>query len=536
MTGPELSIVMPVFKEGEAVEPAIRAIARDIATPHEILVVYDFDEDPTVPVIARLAAELPQRPGPPQRPGSGRAQCDEGGHRRGRAGTTCSSRWPTARTSRPSSTGWSGWLGTAPTSSRRRATCAGADRSGDRSLKRIMSRTAGLTLHWFAGVATHDPTNNFKLYARRFLDAVVIESTAGFELALELTVKATLDRPDGGRGADDLAGPDGRPEQLPASQVAAPLPALVPARIRRAIAPAGATSRQMIERLRLALERIGLPAWFVVIDLLWIAKPDALGIDARHYQNAATTWLAGGDPWSVTESGIPYAAGPHTLLFYAPTSVLPVTVSTWLWLVAGAVAAVWLVRQLELPLVVARLPAAAAWRLERQPADDRARPARPGQPRRRGRGGRSQALCRDPAGRRGGGTWSSPVAVLAVVTLVLPWQLYLDRGLGVGSHLQTAWNGSAWRFPILVVPTLVGAVGPAPAGRRVVRGPGGLPRDAVLLRGDGAAGPRRSTDRRGAPRPADGPDGAARRDGPRRHPGPRSRPAADASAGAGRPR
>ena len=41
------------------------------------------------------------------------------------------------------------------------------------------------------------------------------------------------------------------------------------------------------------------------------------------------------------------------------------------------------------------------------------------------------------------------------MTLVLPWQLYLDRGLGIGGHLQTAWNGSAWRFPILVVPTLV---------------------------------------------------------------------------------
>jgi dolichol-phosphate mannosyltransferase len=55
-----------------------------------------------------------------------------------------------------------------------------------------MSRTAGLTLHWFAGVPTHDPTNNFKLYSRRFLESVRIESEAGFELALELTVKATL--------------------------------------------------------------------------------------------------------------------------------------------------------------------------------------------------------------------------------------------------------------------------------------------------------------------------------------------------------
>ncbi len=70
---------------------------------------------------------------------------------------------------------------------------SGGRQIGGPPLKRLMSRTAGLTLHWFAGVPTHDPTNNFKLYSRRFLDATPIESEAGFELALELTVKATLD-------------------------------------------------------------------------------------------------------------------------------------------------------------------------------------------------------------------------------------------------------------------------------------------------------------------------------------------------------
>jgi dolichol-phosphate mannosyltransferase len=68
----------------------------------------------------------------------------------------------------------------------------GGHQVGGPPLKRLMSRTAGLTLHWFAGVPTHDPTNNFKLYSRRYLDTVTIESTAGFELALELTVKPTL--------------------------------------------------------------------------------------------------------------------------------------------------------------------------------------------------------------------------------------------------------------------------------------------------------------------------------------------------------
>ncbi len=70
----------------------------------------------------------------------------------------------------------------------------GGRQVGGPRLKRLMSRAAGLSLHWFAGVQTHDPTNNFKLYARRFLDDVSIESEAGFELALELTVKATLAR------------------------------------------------------------------------------------------------------------------------------------------------------------------------------------------------------------------------------------------------------------------------------------------------------------------------------------------------------
>src|SRR4029077_14587114 len=55
---PELSIVMPVFKEGEAVEPVLRAMTSAVSASHEILVVYDFDEDPTRPVIEQLSAEL----------------------------------------------------------------------------------------------------------------------------------------------------------------------------------------------------------------------------------------------------------------------------------------------------------------------------------------------------------------------------------------------------------------------------------------------------------------------------------------------
>ena len=66
----------------------------------------------------------------------------------------------------------------------------GGAQHGGPWLKGLLSRMAGLSLHWLAGLPTHDPTNSFKAYRRDFLRRTPIESGAGFVLALELTVKA----------------------------------------------------------------------------------------------------------------------------------------------------------------------------------------------------------------------------------------------------------------------------------------------------------------------------------------------------------
>jgi len=191
MTAPELSIVMPVFKEGEAVEPVLRAMAAAVSAPHEILVVYDFDEDPTVPVIARLAAELPTVRGLRNDLGRGVLNAMKAG--------IAASSGQYVLISMSDGSDEPHVVDSMVALARDGADVVSASRymKGGRQLggppiKRLMSRVAGLTLHWFAGIGTHDPTNNFKLYSRRFLDDVTIESTAGFELALELTVKATL--------------------------------------------------------------------------------------------------------------------------------------------------------------------------------------------------------------------------------------------------------------------------------------------------------------------------------------------------------
>ena len=214
------------------------------------------------------------------------------------------------------------------------------------------------------------------------------------------------------------------------------------------IEPLGDGRNGFAGRLRAALEKIGLPAWFVVIDLLWIAKPDVLGVDARHYQRAATEWLAGGDPWAVVEGGVSYASGPHTLLFYAPTSILPLAVSTWLWMIGGVVASTWLVRRLGLPLWWLLFPplAHAMWNGNPQAIALALLVA----------GGSLAAslavLIKLYAGIPLLGRWRDMVVagtVLAVTLVVLPWPLYLDHGLGIDAFTDS-WNGSAWRIPVLV--------------------------------------------------------------------------------------
>jgi Glycosyltransferases involved in cell wall biogenesis len=52
-------VILPVYNEGEAVEPVLRALNASVRTPHELVVVYDFDGDTTVPVLARLCDETP---------------------------------------------------------------------------------------------------------------------------------------------------------------------------------------------------------------------------------------------------------------------------------------------------------------------------------------------------------------------------------------------------------------------------------------------------------------------------------------------
>jgi glycosyltransferase involved in cell wall biosynthesis len=190
-TPPVLSVVIPVYNEGEAVAPVLRSLSDALRTPHELVVVYDFDGDTTVPVVERLAADIPELRALRNDLGRGVLNAMKAGI----AGTS----GELVLISMADGSDEPGLVEPMVAMARGGAAVVAASRymRGGRQIggplvKRTLSRAAGLSLHWLAGVPTHDPTNNFKLYRRDFLDSITIESEAGFELALELTVKATI--------------------------------------------------------------------------------------------------------------------------------------------------------------------------------------------------------------------------------------------------------------------------------------------------------------------------------------------------------
>ena len=55
----KLSIVMPVYNEKDVIKQTIEEVEKWVKTPHELLIVYDMDEDTTVPPVKKLQKKYP---------------------------------------------------------------------------------------------------------------------------------------------------------------------------------------------------------------------------------------------------------------------------------------------------------------------------------------------------------------------------------------------------------------------------------------------------------------------------------------------
>lgn len=184
-----LALIVPVYNEGDNFPRLLAEIERDVPRPFELHVVYDFDEDTTVPVAAAAAETRPWLKLVKNRHGRGVVGAIKTGFDEVAEGPAL-----------VVMADLSDDLRIVPRmlelfNQGHRIVCPsrymkGGSQEGGPWLKRTLSRLAGLSLWYVGRFPTHDATNNFRLYDAALVRELTIESTGGFELALELTAKA----------------------------------------------------------------------------------------------------------------------------------------------------------------------------------------------------------------------------------------------------------------------------------------------------------------------------------------------------------
>jgi glycosyltransferase involved in cell wall biosynthesis len=185
-----LSVVCPVYNEGGNIGRLVDRLGHEIHVPIELIVVFDREDDDTLPVLRKKEGTLPF-PVRVVKNRFGRGALNaiktgfaEASHAailvvmadlsddlgivdrmygliEGGADVVCGSRY-----------------------------MKGGKQIGGPRLKGFLSRLAGTSLHHLAKVPTHDVTNSFKMYRTAFLQSLTLESSGGFEIGMEVVVKA----------------------------------------------------------------------------------------------------------------------------------------------------------------------------------------------------------------------------------------------------------------------------------------------------------------------------------------------------------
>ncbi len=183
-----LGIIIPVYNEGENIGRTIQVIEANVHTPHTIYIVYDFDEDNTLPSVKRLQDE-----------GVGLVLLKNS------AGKVVNAIKKGLREAKEkyllvtmadlsddygvvdqmvslAEKGFDVVCGS--------RYARGGKQIGGPFIKKTLSRMAGISLRYMAGIPTSDVTNSFKLYRKEMVDVLTIESDGGFEIGMEIVIKA----------------------------------------------------------------------------------------------------------------------------------------------------------------------------------------------------------------------------------------------------------------------------------------------------------------------------------------------------------
>jgi len=187
-----IDICVPVYNEGKNIRRLFDAMANQIRTEFRLLIIYDTDEDDTLPVLAEIREQYPF-------PiillknayGRGVAHAILTGMQ-----NVESEYWVLAMAdlSDDMSTidemymkmqeGYDMVAGS--------RYMRGGKKHGGPFLQSLLSRSASLGMHILIGLPIHDLSNAFKMYRTEVTRRIPLESRDGFEICTELVIKAYL--------------------------------------------------------------------------------------------------------------------------------------------------------------------------------------------------------------------------------------------------------------------------------------------------------------------------------------------------------
>jgi glycosyltransferase involved in cell wall biosynthesis len=187
----QLQIIIPVYNEADNISGTLTQLAEKVRTPHTILIIYDFDADNTLPAIRKHIDRHDSKnitliknkygSGVLNAIKTGFESCTEGVALVVMADTSDDISIIDAMYEKMGQ-GYDLVCGS--------RYMKGGRQIGGPVLKKLMTWSAGVSLHLLTGIPTHDVSNSFKMYRVSLFRDIRIESAGGFEIGMEILVKA----------------------------------------------------------------------------------------------------------------------------------------------------------------------------------------------------------------------------------------------------------------------------------------------------------------------------------------------------------
>lgn len=184
----KLDIILPVYFEQKNIERVLTSIRQNVNTPHNVTLVLQDRNDPTIPIASRLIKKSNNEKIIFTKDGVGMLNALKAGFQHSRSPII------TVMMSDLSDDARDIDKMVKKIDDGYDLVCASrysvkGKRIGGPKLKGILSRVACISLRILIGISTNDATNAFKTFKRDLLNQIEIESVAGFEFPLELSVK-----------------------------------------------------------------------------------------------------------------------------------------------------------------------------------------------------------------------------------------------------------------------------------------------------------------------------------------------------------